>query len=71
MATQNDAILKIYNAWLALGTISTKQSVPTESKQDSSKNNPNNTDQWTTDIPAYTIGSSEQISPQNIQKKKF
>ena len=53
------------------GTISTAQSVPTELKQDSSKNNPNNTEQWTTDILSYTIGSSEQTSPQDIQKKKF
>ena len=52
-------------------TANTAQTDHTKSKQNSNKNIPNTTEQWTTNIPYYTIGSSEQVSPPDTQKKKF
>ena len=40
-------------------------------KQNTNKTNPNTTEQWITNIPTYTIGSSEQISLLDTHKKQF
>ena len=51
-------------------TARTAQTDHTETNQNTIKNNSNTTEQWIKNIPSYTIGSSEQISPPDTQKKK-
>ena len=52
-------------------TASTIETDHTKLKQNTVKNNPNTTEQWTTNIPSYTLGSSKHISLPDTQKTKF
>ena len=49
----------------------TSQSDPNEPNQQANIINQKKSGHWTTDVPPYTLGSSEKVSPNEIHKKKF